>query len=839
MSAGDTGRELEPTRQVTFAKPRPGELPFYLVADTALPYGPSLGNHKLWVTCKSSGAIEKVFSLDLGADVMGSMVVTYAVPGDRPLQSLLRSGEEPAAGDPRFTLLRQEGPAAVEIHPMRQRRTIRLSGGLHVVETILLPKSGGTDPAVVFVSIDIRNESDETRMLRVSAYGDLQGSTPPDVMAEYEPDLEAFVARNREHPDWVRVFGCTTPVSSYETTHDVSQVYADGWARGLRNDTSATGAILGALQANLSLESQESRSLSFVLAFAPEGAQAARGLYLAHRDPERALADTIRYLTPTLSVAMVETPDPIINQGVFWAKVNMLRVMGAYPQGIAFTNEPGVSSNVVGRDVVWYTYGCDYLLPDISRELLRALARHQYPDGKIVEYYSALTGERADYDLNVNDDTPLFVLGVCHHYLATGDKGFLRELYPAAERAGRYLLSQRDERGLVYSSAEGVEVWGIASWRNVIPNYQINGAVTEINAECYAALRSLSAMAKGLSDDEAAEEFAREAAALRAAINQHLLNPNTRMYYLNIDTRGAVHTDVTADEIFPVMFGVSDNETSFQIISRLNAPDFTTAAGLRTVSRESPEYEPMKNVGLMGGVWPGVTFWYASAAAPYHPEFMAEALHSSYSHYLRNPLANNTVPGQFSEWFDGESLVNRGMRLSPWEPPRLLWAAVEGACGIIGTGDGCRCQPLIPPQWQWIGLRRLPHCGRSVSFYAARQNDGLHIYANAKLDTDHTLHDYEEDVTNRVHVLDYRAHRLALRKDGELLICVGSSAETTIPVPITIAELLADDHEYAVEMYNSELGQWQQGDPRKGRGLRQLAFPIEAGGFRILRITKR
>lgn len=836
MASIDPPEDLDLITAVTFAKPRPGELPYYVMPDSAMSHGMSLGNTRLWLTSKASGAIHRIFSLELGQDVIGPVVITYAVLGE----PALAADSDPDADETTstFTLVEQDGPGVVEIHPTRQQRRFRLSCEAAVDETILLPRTGGDEPSVALYHVDITNEAALRRTLRISAYAELHGQTPPDITAVYDAELGALVVRNQSHPDWVRIFGSTMPPSTYETTHDVSQVYGDGRARCLRNDTSPTGPVLGALQVNVSLAPMETKSLCFVLAFSAHGEQVARDLYLADRDFDDALKRTNAYIVPTTSVAMVETPDPVINEGVFWAKVNMLRVIGDYPKGPAFTNEPGVSSNVVGRDVVWYVYGCDYLMPGFSAELLRQLARRQYPNGKMVEYYNAITDDRADYGLNINDDTPLFVLGIHHHFLATGDKDFLRELYPAAERAARYFLSQRDDRGLVYCSAEGYNVEGIASWRNVIPNYQINGAVTEINSECHGALRALAAMAQALGNDAATSEFTAAADALRDAINQHLMSPANRMYYLNIDTLGAVHTDVTADEVFPVMFGVADSESSYQIISRLDAPDFNTPAGLRTVSRYSPHYEPLKNVGLMGGVWPGLTFWYAFAAASYHPGVMARALHSSFAHYQRDPLRNNTVPGQFSEWFDGESLVNRGMRLSPWEPPRLLWAAVESACGISGTGSGCRCQPVIPPNWQWIGVRRLPHCGKLVSFFAARQRDGLHIYSNTELVTDHALHHYAADVTNAVQVMNYRVHRLALRSDSEILICLGSSADGTVTAPLRITRLLEDDRDYVVEVHTSELPDWRRGGTRKGRALKQIAASIEAGGYRLLRIKQ-
>ena len=97
----------------------------------------------------------------------------------------------------------------------------------------------------------------------------------------------------------------------------------------------------------------------------------------------------------------------------------MRRVMARYKGGQAFTNEPGVSSNVVGRDAAWFVYGNDHFLPDFSRALLEKLAAVQYPNGKIPEYYDAIDDRAEDDGLNINDDTPLFVLAVNHHARAT------------------------------------------------------------------------------------------------------------------------------------------------------------------------------------------------------------------------------------------------------------------------------------------------------------------------------------------------------------------------------------------------------------------------------------
>jgi hypothetical protein len=52
----------------------------YTVADTDLAHGSSLGNAKAWATSKGTGAIQGLFSTDLGKMVTGSLVVNFFAP---------------------------------------------------------------------------------------------------------------------------------------------------------------------------------------------------------------------------------------------------------------------------------------------------------------------------------------------------------------------------------------------------------------------------------------------------------------------------------------------------------------------------------------------------------------------------------------------------------------------------------------------------------------------------------------------------------------------------------------------------------------------------------------
>jgi hypothetical protein len=408
------------------------------------------------------------------------------------------------------------------------------------------------------------------------------------------------------------------------------------------------------------------------------------------------------------------------------------------------------------------------------------------------------------------------------------------------------MLTQRDDRGLISCSARDPRgnVWAIAGWRNVIPDYTMNGAVTEINAECYAALRAAGHLAANLNRPPTEQEgFFDAATQLREAMDTHLINPRNGLYYLNIDADGVAHTDVTGDQIFPVIFRACREEVGFRIIRRLNYPDFWTPAGLRTASAGDPLYNPARNVGLIGGVWPGLTWWFAFGAARYHPKILVQALAASFAHYAANPRNNNTVPGQFSEWFDGESLVNRGMRLSPWEPPRFLWAAVEGVCGVVLQPDKPKINPLIPAHWGWVGLRRLPYHGKEISYFATREGetehpDAFHIYAVTEVATDHTLSVYTEDATEMVRTLNPDVCHMALRRPGEVVLLLGNTGAGTSVVPMECAGLFASGASYAVHVYDSESRLWSSGDVTTGTELHTPSVAIEAGGFRVLRFVE-
>jgi hypothetical protein len=794
----------------------------YVLDDGQMAEGSTLGAPRCTVVLKATGAIEKVYSPDAGLDFVGAIQVAYWDCRNK------------------IRLTRHHGE--FHIHPQRQDHVYELDNGVHVHEQVFAYNHDGSDgasipPPAAYYRVHFTNRS-STRA-RFDAYGfcELRGNTEKDVVAEYDPHLNGIVAWNRSARDQVRLFGLLERPQSWETSDDRSKIVSRTWPGALVNEARARGVDpIGALHVTIDLAAGQERWVEFICVLSSTSRQRLEEARAACPEGEEASARTSTYYWKYLKRSVLRTPDRDVNQGVLWAKANMLRVQTYRPSGWCFTNDPTRSNNSVGRDTAWMSFGADYVRPEFARESLEAYFKLQEPSGKIVEYYDVRTSKWEDYGLNVNDNTPLAVIALFHHYAVTGNEQFLRESYPAAVRAMEYMLSQRNEQGLVWCSSIGVSDWGIVGWRNVIPNYRISGASTEVNSECYAALHALSEMSALLGETGAARTYEREAEALRDAMNDHLVNPENDLYYLTLDVDGTPRAEITADLVFPILFGVAPPHRAARIIGVLSDAAFWTDAGIRTIPRDDLGYGPTDGFGLLGGVWVAMTYWYAFAAAKYNPAFMAKALASSFRHFSSDPRRNNTVPGQFSEWLHGEILVNQGMMLSPWDAPRYLWAAIEGAGGLDIRGADARIAPSLAIGWRWLTAVNVPFRRKEIAWIALRMPEGLHVHTTSDLACDASTTRYEQDITDSAYVADPLATLVAFADKERTLVFIGNSGMQTVTTAASLSTLPKEEH--TVRIFSTVWNEWHQlGRLKRDVILDGVAVIIDAGGFALVEIT--
>lgn len=791
----------------------------YVLSDEEMAEGSTIGAPRCCIVLKPTGAISKMYLPDAGCDFIGALEVHY---WDR------RS---------RVRLNRLHGE--FHIHPERQDHVFTLDNGVHVHEQVF-PFNDSWDeeseipPPAAYFRIHLTNSGESRAAFDTYAFCDLRGNTDHDVAAEYDAALDGIVAWNDATPSQLRLFAMLDGPDGWEANCDRGKVVGR-LSPGRLAGTVCTepGDTIGILHAAVDLEPGAERWIDILCVLSAVSREDLAASAKRCPDGETARQRTTDYYWQYLRRSVLRTPSVDVNHGVLWAKANMIRVQTYAPTGWCFTNDPTRSNNSVGRDTAWMSFGADYVNPAFARESLAAYFRLQQPNGKIVEYYDVRDGKWDDYGLNVNDDTPLAVIALAHHYGATGNEEFLRECYPGAVRAMEYMLSQRNPDGLIWCDATGVADWGIVGWRNIIENYRISGASTELNSECYAALLSLAQLARVLGDTNA-ERYAADADALREAINTHLVNPENDLYLLNIDVDGSRRTDVTADLIFPVLCRVAPPARAAAIINALSQGSFWTDAGIRTIPRNALDYHPVAEFGLLGGVWVAVSYWFAFAAAAHQPSVMARALTTSFHHFSIDPRRNNTVPGQFAEWLHGEILSNQGMMLSPWDAPRYLWAAIEGAGGLqVSLEKGIN--PALADDWRWLTAVNVPYRGTTIAWIACRMPDGLHLYTTSDLPSRAKTARYVKDATDSAHITDPEATVVALEGQEGVLIFVGNSGSGTASMAAAFSGL--EEGERTVRLFSSVWNDWiEHGRLSTAAIADGVPLVIDAGGFAMVKL---
>jgi glycogen debranching enzyme len=755
----------------------------YRLTDHDLACGSLLGSPKLQLSLKATGAIERLYCVDAGAPLLGAFLVKHW--DERAGMKL-----DPITGH--FFLYAEH-----------QEHRYMLSNGIYVFEDVFVHCSGDA----AYYVVELTNDSEEEQRVATYAFCELARNVDDAVTVRYDAGLRAFVARSCDKRDWVRVVGASREPASYEVSLDHAKAVTGHSPGRLSNNTTAPAGLPCAIfHFSTKLAKGEKTKFVFKFSLSANGEASCVDAFRNAPPAEKALEGTQHAYHDMLDHSVAVTPNAEINRGVLWAKTNMLRVMLRPPSGWTFTNDPMESTKAVGRDAAWFCAGADFFRPDFAEECLMQFIKRQERNGMFLEYYDMLSDEREDFGLNVNDDTPLVIWSIWHHYQMTGDRPFLERAYPAALKAGRYLLKQRNERGLVWCTSRETGARGIAGWRNVIPNYRLSGATTEINSLCFAAFRSIAHMSRALGDEQTCAEFESLALELQDAINTHLHNPGNGLYYLNIDVDGTPRSDVTADLVFPVMFGVAEPHVATHVIRRLSDRDFWTPGGMRTIPHDAINYTPESASGCLGGVWNGVTFWYAKAAAQYIPDFSEEALTNGFENYARDPQRNNTVPGEFSEWLHGETLVNQGMPLSPWFPPRYIWAVIEGIFGLDISGDNPRLNPHLPSRWNWCGLRSVPFRGKRVTWFFAKTPE-LRLWSNTSIECNTPSDVLPEDVSDRFLASGDDAITAALSDGSRTIALVGNIQERTVTSAIRLREA-ADSQ--VMRVYDSLKRGWME-----------------------------
>lgn len=250
--------------------------------------------------------------------------------------------------------------------------------------------------------------------------------------------------------------------------------------------------------------------------------------------------------------------------------------------------------------------------PQVAREILLTFSRAV--DGGMLPNRFPDDGSPPEY--NTVDAALWFIDAVRAYVAATGDAGFLSDVFPALEAivdgyaGGTRFGIRLDGDGLITAGVPGVQLtWMDARVGDVVVTPRI-GKPIEINALWYAGLRALETLAPLAG--RSATRYAQLAASCAAGFTR-FWNPQRGFCFDVLDGPGGNDPALRPNQLFALALhaGLFDAGRARAIVDAC-ARELVTSHGLRTLAPSDPAYrgayggDPLARDGAyhQGTVWP-------------------------------------------------------------------------------------------------------------------------------------------------------------------------------------------------------------------------------------------
>lgn len=288
--------------------------------------------------------------------------------------------------------------------------------------------------------------------------------------------------------------------------------------------------------------------------------------------------------------------------------------------GIPWYSVPfGRDSLITGLQTVMF-------LPAIAEGTLRYLARHQgdkidpwrdEEPGKILHEMRA--GEMASLNeiphtpyYGTVDATPLFLMLFTETMRWTGSDALFNDLLPHAIRALEWIDQYGDPDGDGYVEYETKSRWGLRNqgWKDsydslLFPNGRLPKppiALVEVQAYSYAAKMGMAELLMRRGHAEGAALLAQAAQVLKERFNRDFWMPEQGFYAQALDGKKKQVPSISSNAGHALYCGIADADKAAQVVQRLMSPDMLCGWGIRTLSSEETQFNPMSYHN--GSVWP-------------------------------------------------------------------------------------------------------------------------------------------------------------------------------------------------------------------------------------------
>ena len=279
-----------------------------------------------------------------------------------------------------------------------------------------------------------------------------------------------------------------------------------------------------------------------------------------------------------------------------------------------------------GRDSIWTSQMALMIEPDVARDTLLVLAALQakaddpWRDaerGKIL--HELRRGELAGAGIiphtpyyGTVDATPLFLILAAAYLRWTGDLATLTALRPALDAALTWIddFGDLDGDGFIEYKCRSPAGLLQQGWKDSHDSIMhADGrpaegpiALVEAQAYVYLAKTEIADVYDAFGDTNRGAALRREAQTLRERFDAAFWDAREEVYVLALDGRKRQVRSVASNQAHALYCGIATPGKAALVAQRLMAPDMFSGWGLRTLSADSPAYNPMSYHN--GSVWP-------------------------------------------------------------------------------------------------------------------------------------------------------------------------------------------------------------------------------------------
>ncbi len=364
-------------------------------------------------------------------------------------------------------------------------------------------------------------------------------------MHRFDPDLQAVVASDEDHPEWVALWGADPSASGCRLGDFQPELLAHGELT-VRGSSIADvpngepGQDRSCTQHDLLLPASGTIELKLVIAGGDDGLEQASKVYrhvMSHAD-DLLLERTDHYREILENTVRLESPDYLLDKALQWAKLGTEDFKHFDPAlGLCYFAGFPAYNFYFASDAFRILHGAicmgDF---DDAREILRMILNYQAeqtgPDtlpGEIWHEMST-TGDRISPNFCTLDFPPLLE----HLYHWTGDLAFVEEVYPNLRAAVEWgYLNDLDGDGLLENGPEGEMA------DSAFEDTNMEGSHLQPNLAWARALRAGARLAKLMGDLPSADRWQDTANELERKLNQLYWNETEQRFEETIRPDGS------------------------------------------------------------------------------------------------------------------------------------------------------------------------------------------------------------------------------------------------------------------------------------------------------------